>query len=80
MAETRTSVRSAPWLWIVAIWCAGGLFDACQTVLIMHAEGRHHPWPALFGTELAPWLPWALATPLVVGLARQYPIIRGGCP
>ena len=61
----------------VAIWCAGGLFDACQTVLIMHAEGRHHPWPALFGTELASWLPWALATPLVVGLARQYPIIRG---
>ena len=77
MTETHTAVRSTRWLWIAAIWCAGGLFDASQTVLIMHAEGRHHPWPPLFATELASWLPWALATPLVVALARRYPIVRG---
>jgi two-component system LytT family sensor kinase len=77
MTETKTGMRSTRWLWIAAIWCAGGLFDASQTVLIMHAEGRHHPWLSLFGTELASWLPWALATPLVVGLARRYPVIRG---
>jgi len=77
MSETHTAVRSTRWLWIAAIWCAGGLFDASQTVLIMHAEGRHHPWPTLFATELASWLPWALATPLVVALARRYPIVRG---
>jgi two-component system, LytTR family, sensor kinase len=76
MTEARTPTHSGRWLWIAAIWCVGGLFDASQTVLIMHAEGRHHPWPPLFGTELAGWLPWALATPLVVGLARRYPIIR----
>ena len=35
------------------------LFDASQTVLIMHAEGRHHPWLPLFATELVSWLPWA---------------------
>jgi two-component system LytT family sensor kinase len=77
MTETETGTRSTRWLWIAAIWCAGGLFDASQTVLIMHAEGKHHPWLVLFGTELASWLPWALATPLVVRLARQYPISRG---
>ncbi len=77
MTETQTAVRSTRWRWIAAIWCAGGLFDASQTVLIMHAEGRHHPWPPLFATELASWLPWALATPLVVALARRYPIVRG---
>ena len=77
MIETHTAVRSTRWRWIAAIWCAGGLFDASQTVLIMHAEGRHHPWPPLFATELASWLPWALATPLVVALARRYPIVRG---
>jgi LytS/YehU family sensor histidine kinase len=65
------------WRWIAAIWCAGALFDASQTVLIMHAEGRHHPWLPLFGTELVSWLPWALATPLVIYLARRYPIVRG---
>ncbi len=76
MTETHTGVRTTSWLWIAAIWSAGGLFDASQAVLIMHAEGRHHPWLPLFGTELASWLPWALATPLVVRLARRYPIIR----
>jgi len=77
MSEPHTAVRSTGWLWIAAIWCAGGLFDASQTVLIMHAEGRHHPWPPLFAIELASWLPWALATPLVVALARRYPMLRG---
>jgi two-component system, LytTR family, sensor kinase len=76
MAETHTGVRSTRWHWIAAIWCAGGLFDASQTILIMHAEGRHHPWPPLFAVELASWLPWALATPLIIGLARRYPMVR----
>jgi two-component system, LytTR family, sensor kinase len=77
MTETQTGVHSPRWLWIAAIWCAGGLFDASQTLLMMHTEGGHHPWIPIFGTELASWLPWALATPLVVGLARRHPIIRG---
>ena len=77
MAETHTRVRSIRWLWIAAVWCAGALFDASQSVLIMRAEGRHHAWLPLFGTELASWLPWALATPLIVGLARRCAIGRG---
>jgi len=77
MTATHTGVRSSRWRWIAAIWSAGGLFDASQTVLIMHAEGRHHPWPPLFGTELVSWLPWALATPLIVRLARRYPVVGG---
>jgi hypothetical protein len=76
MTAAHTSVRSTPWRWIAAIWFAGGLFDASQTVLIMHAEGRHHPWLPLFGTELASWIPWALATAFVIRLARRYPVGR----
>jgi two-component system LytT family sensor kinase len=76
MNETYIQGRSIRWLWIAAIWCAGGLFDASQTVFVMHWEGKHHPWPPLFGTELVSWLPWALATPLVIGLARRYPMAR----
>ena len=77
MTETRTRVRSTRWLWIAAIWCAGGLFDASQSVLIIHAEGRHPPWLPLFATEFVSWLPWVLATGLIVDLARRYPVIRG---
>jgi two-component system LytT family sensor kinase len=77
MIGTQPDVRSTPWRWIAVIWLAGALFDASQTVFIMHAEGRHRPWAPLFGIELASWLPWALATPLVIQLARRRPIRRG---
>jgi len=35
------------------------------------------PWLPLFATELVSWLPWALATPFIVGLARRYSISHG---
>ena len=77
MTETRSDVRSTRWLWIAAIWFAGGVFDASQSVLIMHKEGRHHWWLPLFLTELALWLPWALVTPFISRLARQCTTTRG---
>jgi len=80
MTAPATGTRPIRWRWIAAIWSAGGLFDASQTVLIMHAEGRHHPWPPLFVTELVSWLPWALATPLIVRLARNHPVVGGLSP
>jgi hypothetical protein len=55
------------------MWVAGALFEAGQSVLFMRA--RKHVW-LIFGIELASWLPWALATPLVIALARRYEIIR----
>jgi two-component system LytT family sensor kinase len=77
MTATHTGLRSTRWRWITAIWLAGGLFDASQALLIMHAEGRHPPWLLLFGFELVSWLPWVLATPIVIFLAQRYPIVRG---
>ena len=76
MSGTSSGIHSTRWLWIAAIWCAGGLIDASQTVLFMHAIGKQHAW-LIFGTELASWLPWVLATPLVISLARRYSIARG---
>jgi len=76
---TATENRHATlWPWIAAIWCAGALFEAGQAVLIMRfAEYRRDAWLPLFAIELVTWLPWVLATPLIVRLARRYPIIRG---
>ncbi len=78
MTATRTGARSNRLRWIAAMWCVGGLLEASQAVLIMRfGEGRRHAWLPLFATALATWLPWALATPWVISLARRYPIIRG---
>jgi LytS/YehU family sensor histidine kinase len=43
----------------------------------MHADGKHQPWLPVFATDFVSWLPWALATPLVIAVARRYPIFRG---
>lgn len=59
--------------WIAAIWSGIALFDATQTVFVMRAEGMHHAWSHLFITLLLFWLPWALATPLVLQLEHRYP-------
>ena len=77
MSETPDSAHPTRWRWIAAIWLAGGLFDASQNVLIMHKEGKHHWWVPLFLTELALWLPWALATPFISRLARRHMTARG---
>jgi two-component system LytT family sensor kinase len=64
------------WFWVAAIWSGVGLLDATQTVCVMRAEGMHHAWSHLFVTLLLSWLPWAGATPLVLGLGRLYPPAR----
>ena len=73
MPTAATRSESPRWFWIAAIWCGVALFDATQTVFVMKAEGMHHAWSYLFVTLLLSWLPWALATPLVLHLSRQYP-------
>ena len=77
MNGSTIGARTISWRWVAAIWCVGGLLEASQAVLIMRfGEGRDHAWLPLFATSLATWLPWALATPWVIGLARRYPIVR----
>jgi len=68
------------WPWIAAVWTGVGLIDASQTVFPMRALGMHHAWVSLFITLVLVWLPWALATPLVIRLGRRYPPIRTTAP
>jgi len=73
MDPTRTESEAPRWLWLAAIWFGLALFDATQNVFVMRAEGMHHHWGRLFFTLLISWLPWILATPLVLRLTRRYP-------
>jgi two-component system, LytTR family, sensor kinase len=77
MTEPTTGGPKNRWLFLAVLWSAGALFDASQSVLVMHAEGRHYPWLPIFGTALVSWLPWALATPLISSLARRHPLTHG---
>jgi two-component system, LytTR family, sensor kinase len=72
MDSDRLRPRSH-WLWIASIWFGIALFDATQTVFVMRSEGMHHAWGRLFVTLFLSWIPWALATPVVLALANRYP-------
>ena len=70
MTDARAGAR---WTWIAAIWCAAALFNASQTLLTMHAMGEGKAWLRPFLIVFVSWLPWALATPFVIELARRWP-------
>jgi two-component sensor histidine kinase len=71
------TIKTSPrWLWIAVLWGGMGLFDASDTVLVMRSEGMHHNWAGLFTMVLLSWLPWALATPLVMQLGLRYPPVK----
>jgi two-component system LytT family sensor kinase len=71
LRELRFDLRS--WFWIGSIWLGLGLFDATQTVVVMQSEGMRHTWATLFGVTVVSWVPWAVATPFVLRLARRFP-------
>jgi two-component sensor histidine kinase len=73
MFSSRKPGEAPQWLWIAALFTGVALFDATQNVFVMRSEGMHHNWGKLFFSLLLAWLPWALATPLVLRLARRYP-------
>ena len=73
MDTKRTRTEMPQWFWIAAIFAGAGLFDATQNVFVMRAEGMHHYWTRLFATLFFSWLPWMLATPLVLSLSRRFP-------
>jgi two-component system LytT family sensor kinase len=42
----------------------------------MHSQGMHHAWLILFSVVFASWLPWTLATPLVLKIGRRFSVAR----
>jgi hypothetical protein len=52
MPDARADARSTGWTWIAAIWCAGALFNASETLLTMHAVGVGKAWH--FGEQIGP--------------------------
>ncbi|MGB6310230.1 MAG: histidine kinase [Steroidobacteraceae bacterium] len=77
MTDARADARLTGWIWIAAIWGAAALFDASQTLLTMHLVGVGKAWLRPFLIVFISWLPWALATPIVIELARRWPFVRG---
>jgi two-component system, LytTR family, sensor kinase len=69
------SFRKSRWPWVVCVWTGLGVFSATQNIFLLRAQGLHLPWLRTFmGLMLLLWLPWILATPVVLDLGRKYPL------
>jgi len=64
--------------WVPAglIWLGIALLDALGTVTIVREQGKHYQWTTLFLAVMLTWLPWAVATPLIVRMGRRYPPLK----
>ncbi|HEX3949498.1 MAG TPA: histidine kinase [Steroidobacteraceae bacterium] len=71
--ETANRQNAYGWLWIAGLWAALGILEATQNVFAMRHVGMHHSWIKLFIVLTFDWLPWALATPIVIVMARRSP-------
>lgn len=76
MDTDRIPAEPCRWLWIAPIWLGFGLVDATQTVVMMKAEGMHHDWVKLFFFTVLQWVPWIVATDLVIRLGKRLPLTR----
>jgi two-component system LytT family sensor kinase len=64
------------WAWIWAGWTALALYFAVSTSLTYRSTGRPPNWTINIERSLSEWWLWALLTPLVVWLARRFPLHR----
>jgi two-component system LytT family sensor kinase len=68
--------RTRGWVLICAVWGTLGFMEGIQTIITMYAQGMQHSWFTLLFTQTIAWAPWAVATPLIIYLARRFRPIK----
>ena len=51
-----------------------GLLFAARRIVLVKVQGAHVNWVIAGGVELVYWYVWAAYTPLVIGLAKRFPL------
>lgn len=59
---------------ILCAWTIVGLLFAVRTIVLVKIRGAHVNWVIETVPELVFWYVWAAYTPLVIGLAKRFPL------
>ena len=59
---------------ILCAWTIVGLLFAVRRIVVMKAQGSHASWMIVGGVELIYWYVWAACTPLVISVAKRFPL------
>ena len=62
------------WILILCAWTIVGLLFAAQGIVVEKVQGAHVNWAIEGALELVWWYVWAACTPLVMGLAKRFPL------
>jgi len=59
---------------ILCAWTIVGLLFAVRRIVVVRVQGTHVNWVTVGALELVYWYVWAAYTPLVIGLAKRFPL------
>jgi len=59
---------------ILCAWTIVGLLFAAQQIVVEKVQGAQVRWVIEGALELVEWYTWAACTPLVIGLAKRFPL------
>ena len=62
------------WILILCAWTIVGLLFAVRRIVLVKVQGMHVSWVIVGALELVYWYVWAAYTPLVIGLAKRFPL------
>jgi two-component system, LytTR family, sensor kinase len=62
------------WILILCAWTMIGLLFAAQQIVVETVQGAQVHWVIEGALELVDWYIWAACTPIVIGLAKRFPL------
>ena len=62
------------WILILCAWTIVGLLFAVRRIMVVKVQGTHVSWVIVGATEFVYWYVWAAYTPLVIALAKRFPL------
>src|ERR1700723_3874849 len=74
LLQATSDMGRTRWILILCAWTIVGLLFAVRRIVLVKVQGIHVSWEIAGALELVYWYVWAAYTPLVIGLAKRFPL------
>ena len=74
MLQATPDMGRTRWILILCAWTIVGLLFVVRRIVLVKVQGTHASWVIVGAPELIYWYVWAAYTPLVIGLAKRFPL------
>jgi two-component system, LytTR family, sensor kinase len=74
LPQAMPNKRRMRWILILCAWTTVGLLFAMRRIVAVKTGGKHADWVVPAAIEFVYWGAWAAFTPLVIDLAKRFPL------